>query len=85
MNIFRKVEKEATKFGAAQILLNMNDYAQHTVTGMVGRVVGVADIDGDRKLTVELPNGKTLKMLSHREFCLANSAEYMNYARTARA
>lgn len=82
MNIFRKIEKETARF---EHLLGMNDFASHRITGMVGRVVGVAEIDGDRKLTVELPNGKTLKMLSHREFLLANGAEYMNYARAARA
>lgn len=80
MNFFRKVEQQAQRY-QNQTLLQLNDYAQHNLTKMVGRVIGVTDIDGDRKLSVELPTGKTLHILSHREFCLANRGEYAAFAR----
>lgn len=80
MNIFRKTEQQTQRY-QNQALLQLGDYAQHNLTKMVGRVVGVTEIDGDRKLSVTLPSGKTLHMLSHREFCLANRAEYSGFAR----
>lgn len=81
MNIFRRIEKSTARF---EHELKMHDYVQHRITSFVGRVTGVAEVDGDRKLSVELPNGKTLSMLSHREFCLANSAEYIAFATRSR-
>lgn len=82
MNIFRRIEKSTARYG---LELKMNDYVQHRITTFVGRVTGVAEVDGDRKLSVELPNGKTLSMLSHREFCLSNTAEYIAFAARTRA
>lgn len=79
MNIFRRIEKSTERFDT-QLDLKMGGFAQHRTTGFVGRITGVAEFDGDRKLTVELPNGKQLVQLSHREFFLANSAEFIAFA-----
>lgn len=58
----------------------LNDYAQHKLTKKVGRVIGVTNIGGQRKLSVEWPNGKQALDLAEREFCLASSSEYTHYA-----